>query len=131
MIEPITSAERDYTYALAAMELRARAQDAAGDTEGAITLSQARRDLMARGGALHGARNAGLVEFADVLAGQDEKPQAFFDFLARQDAVLAAAKDAKREKVAEPDPVVVEPEAEPEPVEPKPAPRRRTTKKES
>lgn len=124
MILPETQTERDYAYAVAAMTLRARAQDAAGDTDGAIVLSQARRDLETRGRDLHGPRNAGLLEFATVLANQDEKPQAFLDFMAKQDALLAAARTAKREQA------VPEPEPEPEPEEPKPV-RRRRTKKES
>jgi len=124
MILPENQYERDYAYAVAAMGLRARAQDAAGDTEGAIVLSQARRDLEARGAHLHGARNAGLVEFATVLANQEDKPQTFLDFMSKQDAILTAARDAKREKA-----VAAEPE--PEPVdEPKPVRRRRTKKEE-
>lgn len=127
MILPENQQERDFAFSVAAMTLRARAQDAAGDTQGAQVFSQARRDLEARGLALYGPRNAGLLEFATVLANQEEKPQPFLDFVAQQDALLAAAREAKREKAAEVVEETPEPEPEPEP-EKKLAPRRRTKK---
>lgn len=144
MILPETTPEREYTYAVAAMTLRARAQDSAGDTEGAIVLSQAVRDLEANGKTLYGARNAGLLEFSLTLANEDEKPPLFLDFLAQQEERLAAAKAAKRDAAApEPEPAPIaqtvaetgvekgskNPEPQPEPVK-KPT-RRRTVKKES
>jgi len=133
MILPETTPEREYTYAVAAMTLRARAQDSAGDTEGAIVLSQAVRDLEANGKALYGARNAGLLEFSLTLANEDEKPPLFLDFLAQQEERLAAAKAAKRDAAApEPEPVVeAAPEPDPAPEPAKKPTRRRTVKKES
>ncbi len=97
MIQPITDEEIQYVYALAAMDMHARDKGEERHRIAADQFLDAKRDLAASGEERFKERNNGLIEYADVLSRQDEKPAAFTDYLEDQ---TKKALQARAEKAA-------------------------------
>ncbi len=128
MIAPITKDQHEYVTALAVHLLRAREQVAAGDKPGSVAFTAAFRALKTWGDGRYARENAGLVEWAEMLAA--EEPDRIRERARAQEArVIAAAPEPEPEVVADDD-TPEEPAPEPEP-EPKPKRTRRARRKES
>jgi outer membrane biosynthesis protein TonB len=125
MIAPVTSDQHEYVEALAVHLLRAREQVEAGDSPGSIAFTDAFRSLVKWGEGRYPRENAGLVEYAEILAA--DNPERLRPAMERQNAAIVAADlDVARvmgqiaDEAAASEP---EPEAPTTP-EPKPVPQK-------
>lgn len=110
MVQPITQQETEYVYRLAALEKYNRDQGEARHRDAARQFQDAKRNLAARGEEIYGDRNGGLIEYADVLAVQDDPPAAFTEFVEEQKrgVLKAHAEKVNVERDEEEDALVIE-----------------------
>lgn len=85
MIQPQDGQEARYACNLAALLVRAYDQSTAGDEPGSKTLMATYRSLKEQGTVAYRERNAGLVEYALVLATEEPRSERLTRFMTKQD----------------------------------------------